>query len=267
MKRFIVELTPPIIERMARPVWRRLHGLGSHDFFGAWPRLSDVPVTKERDGGDPWAGTIGPGWRDTFRAPLTPMIDDNGKLILPLFVSQFDRSVTVLDFGGGPAVGLAWILRTATVQPGQVSYVLVETPGMCRVVESELLQHSARAVSEIPASLPLPLIVHAGSSLQYIEAYRGVLARFAALAPDLILLTNTPVTELPTYARQVMNAPHRRIASWVFNRHELIETMRSLHYDLRFFVRHQLPLTHKNAPGPSEIASLVFRPTPQSAAA
>lgn len=35
MKRFIVELTPPIIERMARPVGRRLHGLGSHDFWSS----------------------------------------------------------------------------------------------------------------------------------------------------------------------------------------------------------------------------------------
>lgn len=266
MKRLIAEFTPPIVYRAARRLWRRLHGLGSHDFYGAWPELSAVPVTKEQNGSDPWAETIGAEWRNTFRAPLSPTIDDNGKLILPLLISQFREPVTVLDFGGGPCVGLAWILRTLTNEARHLSYILVETPGMCRVVQAELAQHSAYAVSEIPTFIAHPLVVHAGGSLQYVEDYCGALKALTALAPETIAITNTPVTELKTYARQVLNAPYRRIASWVFNRSELVETMKSLGYELRFFVRHQLPLTHKSAPGPSDMATLIFNPARRSGA-
>jgi hypothetical protein len=45
-----------------------------------------------------------------------------------MLVSQMRGPFTVLDYGGGPAVQLAYILRYARgLDPSQMTYVLVET--------------------------------------------------------------------------------------------------------------------------------------------
>jgi len=261
IRELIADLVPPVLLRPALRALRRARGLGSHNFEGSWPTLADVPVTPKAEGDDPWAQTIGAGWRENLATVGTasPTSDNTGKLILPLLVSQFPGALTVLDFGGGPGAGLANILRyTRNLDMSRFSYVLVETPAMCRAVRSEIEVRSGTAVEEIPDQLSAPLVVHAGSSLQYVSDYRAALARLARLAPELFIVSQTPMTDDPTYARQVLNIPHRKLATWVFNRAELVAEMQSLSYRLTFAVDHDLPLTHKNAPGPSVMASMVF---------
>jgi putative methyltransferase (TIGR04325 family) len=253
-------LTPPGIMQPARRLWRLANGLGWHNFYGSWPRLADVPVTKENDDDDPWAQTIAAKWRENLAAAPVPISDDTGQLILPLLASQFSGSLTVLDFGGGAGVGLANIQRFARLDRSNVHYVLVETPAMCRTVRDEIEARGGRVVEEIPDAVPSPLIVNAGSSLQYISDYRAVLSRLTRLTPQILIVSQTPVSDRPTYARQILNTPHRKMATWVFNRQELIADLRSLGYRLAFSVDHDLPLTHGKAPGPSVMASMVLLP-------
>jgi putative methyltransferase (TIGR04325 family) len=239
--------------------------LGSHNFEGAWPTLADVPVTRNANDDDPWAQTIGAAWRENFKTDgdASPTVDATGKLILPLLASQFAGPLTVLDFGGGPGTGLANILRYAHgIDLSRFSYVLVETPAMCRAVRSEIEARAGTAVENIPDVLPSPMIVHAGSSLQYISNYEVTLSRLTALRPAFFIVSQTPVSDCSTYARQVLNTPHRKLATWVFNRSEFIAGMEGRGYRLTFSVDHDLPLTHKNAPGPSVMASMVFSPAP-----
>ena len=80
------------------------------------------------------------------------------------------------------------------------------------------------------------------------------------LSPKYFIVSQTPMTEGPTYARQQLNMPHKKLATWVFNRADFISEMKTLGYRITFMVDHDLPLTHKNAPGPSSIVSMVFRP-------
>ncbi len=265
VRSLIVDLTPPVLLRSVQKLWRRARGLGSHNFAGSWPILADVPVTRKADDDDPWAQTIGTAWRENLKPGdiAGPTIDDTGKLILPLLASQFTDPLTVLDFGGGPGTGLANILRYARgVDLSRLSYVLVETPAMCRAVRSEIEARSGTAVEDIPDVLPSPLIVHAGSSLQYVSDYQATLSRLTALKPVFFIVSQTPVTDGSTYARQVLNTPHRKLATWVFNRSEFIAGIEVRGYRLTFSVDHDLPLTHKNAPGPSVMASMVFSPVP-----
>jgi len=256
----IVDLTPPILLRPALQVWRRLRGLGWYNFYGSWPRLADVPATKNNNGADPWSQTVAAKWHEQFEAPAAPICDNTGQLILPLLVSHFVEPLTVLDFGGGAGVGLATIRRYARIDPSRLLYVLVETPAMCRTVRDEIEARGGRVFEEIPDTLPLPLIVNASSSLQYISDYRAVVARLAHLAPDIFIVSQTPMSDCPTYARQILNTPHRKMATWVFNRAEFAADMRLFGYRLAFSVDHDLPLTHGKAPGPSVIASMVFLP-------
>lgn len=254
-------LMPPAILRPVRKLWRISHGLGWDNFYGAWPTLADVPVTQEIANDDPWAKSIAAGWRKNLESAPGPTRDDVGRLYLPLLASQFNGPLTVLDFGGGPAAGFAEILKYARLNVSDLTYVLVETPGMCRTVRDGLEGFRATAVDAIPESLPKPLIVHAGSSIQYVPDYRAALARLARIRPECFLVTQTPMTEGATYARQVLNTPHRKIASWVFNRFGFINDLQTLGYDLAFSVDHDLPLTHGKAPGPSVMASMVFLPS------
>jgi putative methyltransferase (TIGR04325 family) len=256
----IDELTPPVIKRPARKLWRVAHGLGWDNFSGSWPTLADVPTTRQIAEDDPWTKLISAGWRRGLKKVPGPTRDDVGRLYLPLLASQFAGPLTVLDFGGGPLAGFAAILQFSHLDLSQLTYVLVETSGMCRALRDGLDGIRATAVEDIPDALPKPLIVHAGSSVQYVSDFRTALARLARLEPTCFLITQTPMTEGATYACQVLNTPHRKIASWVFNRTEFVGELHALGYRLVFSVDHDLPLTRAGASSPSAIASMAFVP-------
>ncbi len=260
LRSLLAELIPPILMRPAQRAWRVVLGLGWTNFYGAWPRLADVPVTEERDDTDPWAQTIAAGWRTNLEAASSVVGRDTGELILPLLATQISDPLTVLDFGGGTGVGLVNIRRFTRLDLSRLRYVLVETPAMCRAVRAEIEARGGEVSESIPDALPAPLLVNASSSLQYISDYRAVLSRLTRLAPKALVVSQTPVTEGPTYARQILNTPHKKMATWVFNRAEFVADLRSLGYGLAFSVDHDLPLTHHRAPGPSVMASMVFLP-------
>lgn len=265
-RHLIAGLMPPLVMRSVRKIWRVAHGLGWHNFYGSWPTLADVPVTRDVDDNeDPWAQAIAADWQINLDTGGASICDDTGKLILPILASQFMSQLTVLDFGGGAGVGLANILKFSRPDLSRLSYVLVETSAMCRAVRRQIEAHSFATVTEqIPHALPAPLIVNASSSIQYIADYQAALSGLARLAPEFFIISQTPLTDSPTCACQVLNTPHRKIASWVFNREEPVATLRSLGYRLTFSVDHDLPLTYGNAPGPWAIASMIFVPARQS---
>jgi putative methyltransferase (TIGR04325 family) len=265
MRSLATDLTPPVALHAAQRLWRRAHGLGWHNFEGSWPTLAEVPAASNNAGeqNDPWAQTLAPEWRANLesRDGASSIVETTGGLLLPLLVAQFAGRLTVLDFAGGAGIGLANILKHARgLDLSHLHYVLVETPAMCRIACAEIESRGGVAVEEIPAALPRPLIVNAGSSLQYIPDYEETIRRLTHLAPEYFIVSYTPVSDCPTYARQVLNAPWRKIAAWVFNRADFIAGMEKCGYRLTFSVDHGQPLTHKNAPGPSAMASMVFSP-------
>lgn len=246
--------------RPAQRAWRVVNGLGWDNFYGAWAQLVDVPVTQERPGTDPWSLTLPGRWQQAFETmPATTGLD-TGDLILPLLALQFEERLTVLDFGGGTGVGLANIRRFTRIAPSRLCYVLVETPAMCAAVREGVAAQGGRVLDEVPQVLPAPLIVNASSSLQYVSDYRATLSQLARLEPAAMVISQTPVTAQATYARQVLNTPHKKMATWVFNRTEFVAELSSLGYRLVFSADHDLPLTHGHAPGPSAMASMVFFP-------
>jgi putative methyltransferase (TIGR04325 family) len=241
----VTDLIPPIALR----VWHRMRGLGWYNYEGSWNTLADVPVTPRT--GDPWAATL-PKTRRLLRHDVSPAI-------LPLLASQMVGPFTVLDFGGGNGVGLTSILETAnSVNPSNLTYILVETPAVTRAVRASIEAKGGRSLDEIPASLSHPLIVNAESVLQAIPDYQSALDRLTALRPELLLITNTPFSDNPTYARRSHNLPHVTLGHWVFNRGDFVAEIEKRGYRLIFSAYHDPKLTHKNAPGPSVAGSLVF---------
>jgi hypothetical protein len=50
------------------------------------------------------------------------------------------------------------------------------------------------------------------------------------------------------------------MATWVFNRSELIDRLRALGFEQIFAADHNIPLTHGKAKGRTVIGSIVFSP-------
>jgi len=179
---------PPIVLRPALRVWHRVRGLGWYNFEGTWSTISDVPVTPRTSVDDPWAATLRSDWRENLAAKTAgPIPYDAGPVILPLLACQMTGPFTVLDFAGGAGIGLATILKyTKGVEPSNITYVLIETPAVARMVRSEIKARHGQSLDEIPTSLAHPLIVHAGGALQVIPDYQSALDRLIALKPELL---------------------------------------------------------------------------------
>ena len=148
------------------------------------------------------------------------------------------------------------------------NYTLVETAALSRAIkrriEPILLERFKTAsfveiASEVPSTRENWNIVNASSVIQYISDWRSAVAQLAALNPDYFIIGLTPFTDAPIYARQQLNIPHRRVATWVFNRREFLSVMRDLGYGPVFEADHDVAVTYANAPAKSVFSSVVFR--------
>jgi putative methyltransferase (TIGR04325 family) len=148
------------------------------------------------------------------------------------------------------------------------SYTLVETPALCRAIKRRLdpiLLERFKTTSFIEVSDSVPaasqgrVIANASSVIQYISDWRSTVRQLAALSPDYFIVALTPFTGAPTYARQQLNIPHRRIATWVFNRDEFLSVMRGLGYWPIFEADHDVPVTYANSSPKSTFSSILFR--------
>jgi hypothetical protein len=108
----------------------------------------------------------------------------------------------------------------ADLDVSKFSYALVETPALCRAIKRRIepiLLERFKTASFVKISDAIPsarqdiIIVNASSVLQYISDWRSTVAQLAALSPGYFIIGLTPFTDAPTYARQQLNIPHRRI--------------------------------------------------------
>jgi putative methyltransferase (TIGR04325 family) len=270
IRKIVEELTPPIVYRFLLRVYLTARGQGWDILYGCYPTLADVPATSDGQNSD-WYVQGAVKQVESLKLGISrrPRGDDAGQLVLPLIISQSlggESTVTVLDFGGGALRGLTSILEHVP-DPEGFRYILVETPTMCRAIGDPLAKMQKEkfggtalieAMSDIPSSLPHPLIVNARSSIQYIPDYEAVLSRLLALAPEIFILAHTPVTDAPTFAQAQRNLPHRTLARWVFNRGNLISEIEKRGYRLACIFDHEPATTYRKSI-PMNDVSMVFR--------
>jgi putative methyltransferase (TIGR04325 family) len=270
LRSLITDLTPPIILRPAQALWQRTRGLGAHTFEGCYPTLADVPCGEDKYDDDALAEAIANPLEQLRTPDLHPTFDSEGRSILPLIVGEVCRHIaTVLDFGGGPCTGLRLVAdHVPNLDPGRFSYILVETPALCRAIKrriSPILMERFNTASfvdvldAIPSTREDVTIVNASSVIQYISDWRSTVAQLAALSPGYFIVGLTPFTNAPIYARQQLNIPYRRIATWVFNRQEFLSLMLDLGYRPIFEAEHAVAVTYASAPAHSAFRSIVFQ--------
>jgi putative methyltransferase (TIGR04325 family) len=270
LRAFITDLTPPMILRPAQLLWRRAHGLGAHTFEGCYPTLADVPCGEGKYNDDALAEAIALSIERLRRPDPYSTFDNEGRSILPLIVGQLRGSaIAVLDFGGGPCTGLRLIAdHVPALDLSRFSYTLVETTALCRAINRRIdpiLVERFKTTSfvkisdAIPSAMEGSIVVNVSSVIQYISDWQSAVTELAELNPDYFIVGLTPFTDAPTYARQQLNVPRRRIATWVFNHHEFLSVMSGLGYRPVFEAEHDVAVTYASAPAKSSFRSLVFR--------
>lgn len=77
-----------------------------------------------------------------------------------------------------------------------------------------------------------PEIIYFGSSLQYFENYKKILFDALKLSPEYVIISDTPMAEVETFACAQVNMPGIVIPRWVFNEDEIIATFKNDNYEI-----------------------------------
>jgi putative methyltransferase (TIGR04325 family) len=200
-------------------------------------------------------------WTAAQRAEATALLQNPsapsaGGSILPEVLAGWHSAgvgkTTLVDFGGGLA--LEYIrLRGRGFPVDKLRYTVIETPPVC-TVGRELFAGEPNvtfrsAIDEVAGPID---VFHAGSSLQYVRDWRGLLDRVQHLGPRLLVLAGTLTGAIPTFA-SLQNYYGCKIPMWFVNQGELQAHLAALDYtcisdqpvDARYFGRvRNLPMAH-----------------------
>jgi len=205
---------------------------------GIYESFDDVPARGPGFDGETWNKRTKAmikselaAWRDD-RTPPPGVVFRN--YLLPIVTAMADagrRTLGVLDFGGGMGASFLSLLATLS-KPERIDYHIVERAEVCRAAR-RLFDDEPRPTfhEDMPEASLCVDIVHAGSSMQYVRDWKGMLARFAAYEPSYILFSDLMAGDIPTFAT-VQNYYGSAIPCWWFNAGELIDVMSSLHFTM-----------------------------------
>ncbi|MEO5374851.1 MAG: methyltransferase, TIGR04325 family [Alphaproteobacteria bacterium] len=236
-----------------------------HIWEGVYPSFADAPgkvsVTGEGDG-----GFEGSQWleksvrraveaRDRMRSPRTikpaALARDYVLPVVAALAHSGDRPLSVLDFGGGLAI--SYFGAEAALPAGR-SLVF-------HCLESEALRREASALfTDYPdlhfhsefATVPKPVdVVHAGSSLQYVEDWRGVLGLLCGFAPRYLVLADIPASDLETFV-SIQNYYERHIRHWFWNIGEFVAAVEANGYQLLYRSNYQGVYLGREGPYPMD---------------
>jgi putative methyltransferase (TIGR04325 family) len=159
-----------------------------------------------------------------------------------------------MDFGGG--LGNTYLLmNSGCIKQQDFEFYLIENEEVCRKGQ-ELFRDDSKIhfYPNLPDDVKKFDIVHCGSSMQYVEDWKGIFKKFAKYNPAFIILADLPAGKNPTYAT-VQNSYGAKIPYWFFNIDEVFNAMDCAGYKLIFkskFVDKRLgieqPLPQDNFP-------------------
>jgi putative methyltransferase (TIGR04325 family) len=171
---------------------------------------------------------------------------------LPFFVAmQVNSNVAfkVLDFGGG--LGTSYIpLVPMLPESTKLDFLVVENKTICRMGDELFFNdNQIRFLHSIPTEEQFDL-VHAGSSIQYIEDWLNLLDSFVATNAQYVLFSDLPAGDNKTFVTaQWFHG--RRIPVRFWNFKEFSAAMDSRGYDLIFKSNYRGYYMDKNATLPT----------------
>jgi putative methyltransferase (TIGR04325 family) len=163
---------------------------------------------------------------------MIPAFHKQRSTLLPLTVAMIlgdKERVNILDFGGGLGIGYMTLLESIPDDLERIVYTIVEVPEVC---QSGMELHGGEVMytSDLPTTVKFNL-VHAASSFQYIEHWQDLVAKFAALKPDYILLSDVFAGSIKSYVT-LQNYYESRIPHWFLNLNKLLDHFDNYGYRL-----------------------------------
>ena len=186
-----------------------------------------------------------------------------------ILLSSTDDDFRIIDFGGGMAASY-FPLISSVPNPERVEFHIVEVQAICNLGRKLLTEFPNLHFHEKLPELSKPTdIVHAGSSIQYIPDWKGLLSEFVNYRPELLILEDVPTGNIPTFVT-TQNFYGKQVRSRFLNINELIEEVQSLGYELiyqtqctqNFLGKIGGPLPMKNFPPQYQLkfgSHLIFR--------
>ena len=140
-----------------------------------------------------------------------------------------NNNLGVLDFGGGLGIGYMTLIESIPNASGRLDYTIVEVPAVCKI-GATVVGEAVTYLSAIPSSGVFD-VVHAASSLQYVEHWQALVGGLASLAPKYFLLSDVFAGAINSFVT-LQNYYESRIPHWVLNLDELLETFDQCGYRL-----------------------------------
>ena len=131
------------------------------------------------------------------RSPLG-VTNDYALPVVAALAAPTGRALRILDFGGG--LGTSYISLKSMLAPRQkVAFVIVENATMCDAGDKMFADDTAITFrSSIPCDERFD-IVHAGSSIHYVDDWRGTIRQLAGTGPNYILFADLPAGDIDTF--------------------------------------------------------------------
>lgn len=161
------------------------------------------------------------------QADTVPTVALSRDYILPVvaaLVDTNDGKVCILDFGGG--LGTSYLSTLAAIPDSKnVEFHIVERESVCSLggelfEEYPLLQFHVG----LPSLDGAVDIVHAGSSLHYVEDWKSILASLVDYSPRYLIFSDIPAGDIKTFVT-TQNFYGRKIPVWFWNIDEFISTV------------------------------------------
>jgi putative methyltransferase (TIGR04325 family) len=156
--------------------------------------------------------------------------------LLPIFSATLHAErgrLRILDFGGG--LGGGYLKIKACLPPSRpLEYHVWEVTSICEAGREhfqnnlEITFHSQRP--DLEGHLDL---INFGSSLQYVENWKGLLDEMATLKAEYLLFRDLPAGNIPTYVT-LQRYYESKIPCWFFNLQEFIDRVSHMGYHLIF---------------------------------
>ena len=155
--------------------------------------------------------------------------------VLPVVAAMARASegtVRILDFGGG--LGASYIpLMSMLGSDRALRFVIVENETICRLGASLFADHQAVEFrSSIPAAEQFD-IAHAGSSLHYVDDWRGTARQLCSTGGEYLVFADVPAGQIETFvSTQWFHG--QRIPVWFWNAAEFCDCIEGFGFELIF---------------------------------
>ena len=150
-----------------------------------------------------------------------------------VLTSSTEDDLRVIDFGGG--MGASYLpLISSMPDPEKVEFHIVELKTICDLARNCLGEFLKLHFHEKLPKLSKPVhIIHAGSSIQYISDWKGLLKEFANYQPKILILEDLLAGEIPTFIT-TQNFYGKKVRSRFLNINELIKEVQALGFELTY---------------------------------